>query len=138
MTIDAETKTAKIVGQVNPTYCLKALARCGVHAELVWANLSHPRMTRGPFDHDYSTYAYNHTGEPYSRRSLPEGMWHESRPMRNALPEYSHTGYPTMRNDLPEYSYNYDEARRAPYYTPSLDYNPLYGDHESMNFCSIM
>ncbi|KAL2240607.1 UNVERIFIED_CONTAM: Glyceraldehyde-3-phosphate dehydrogenase, cytosolic [Sesamum indicum] len=126
VTIDAEAKTAKIAGQVDPNYCIKALARCGVHAELIWANLSHPRMiNRGPYDYDYGSNNYNYG----QRRSLPEGMWHEMHhryPGRNALPEYSyHTNY------------YYDGARHVPSYPPHLDYNP-YVDEEYMNFCSIM
>ncbi|KAL7140725.1 hypothetical protein ABFS83_08G007300 [Erythranthe nasuta] len=149
VTIDAETKTAKITGEVDPNYCIKALARCGVHAELVWANLSHPKMNnRGPYDHDYGSYAYNYYGEklPYgNQRSLPEGMWHETPGyvppiMRNGLPEYSYNG-PPMRNRLPEYSrsnnyYYYDEAAR--HYPPRIDYNNPYVDQDSMNLCTIM
>ncbi|KAL0344094.1 UNVERIFIED_CONTAM: Glyceraldehyde-3-phosphate dehydrogenase, cytosolic [Sesamum angustifolium] len=126
VTIDAEAKTAKIAGQVDPNYCIKALARCGVHAELIWANLSHPRMmNRGHYDYDYGSNNYNYG----PRRSLPEGMWHEmhhSYPRRNALPEYSYNT-----------NYYYDGARHVPPYPPRLDYNP-YVDEEYMNFCSIM
>lgn len=130
VTIDAETKTAKIIGQVDPNYCIKALARCGVHAELIWANLSHPKIRRGSYHYDYGSSYYNYHGEPYSHpRSLPEGMWHEM-----------HHQYP-MRNALPEYSYNtnyyYDESRHVPSYPPRIEYNPYFGE-ESMSFCSIM
>ncbi|KAG8384931.1 hypothetical protein BUALT_Bualt04G0169400 [Buddleja alternifolia] len=122
--IDAEAKTAQITGQVDPNYCIKALARCGVHAELVWANLSHPRMSRGSYG--YEPYY----GEPYGhRRSLPEGMWHETYnpyPVRNLLPEYSYNT-----------NYHHDGARHVPMYRSRIDYNP-YVDEESMNFCSIM
>ncbi|PIN09100.1 Copper chaperone [Handroanthus impetiginosus] len=155
VTIDAETKTAKIAGQVDPNYCIKALSRCGVHAELLWANLSHPRMNRSSYDY----YDYDYT-EPYGhrrRRSLPEGMWHEGHhhypmrsslpeysyhhyPMRNSLPEYSYHHYP-MRNSLPEYSYNgnyyHDGARNVPLYHPRIECLPYVGD-ESMNYCSIL
>ncbi|KAI3474966.1 hypothetical protein Pfo_030277 [Paulownia fortunei] len=120
VTIDAETKTAKIAGQVDPNYCIKALARCGVHAELIWANLSHPKMHRGSYDYDYVSHIYNYNGEPY-------GYMCHGYPMRNAPP--------------PEYSYNtnyyYDGARHVPSYPPPIQYYP-YVDEESMNFCSIM
>ncbi|GER25988.1 heavy metal transport/detoxification superfamily protein [Striga asiatica] len=116
VTMDAESKTVKIMGQVNPNYCLKALTRCGIHAELVWANLSHPKMQR-----DYNrNYNYG-TAEGYGyRRSLPEGMWHET-------PD----GYPMMMgNNVYSTNTYYDESRR----NPLIDYY----NQDSMNFCTIL
>lgn len=136
MTIDAETKTAKIMGEVNPTRCIKALARCGQHAELVWAKVNHPRLNKmgGPYEcynNCYDDYNDHYGYQPYynsHRRSLPEGMWHEGSlryPVRKVMP-------------LPEYSYDtnnyyYDHGR----YRQPMEYNP-YLDHESMNYCNIM
>ncbi|CAA0824547.1 Heavy metal transport/detoxification superfamily protein [Striga hermonthica] len=128
VTMDAESKTVKIMGQVNPNYCMKALARCGMHAELVWANLSHPKMQRDyrDYNRNYSSdgrimYDYG-TAQPYgNRRLLPEGMWHET-------PD----GYPPVMMGNNVYSTNtyYDESRR----NPLIDYY----NQDSMNFCSIL
>ncbi|GER29548.1 heavy metal transport/detoxification superfamily protein [Striga asiatica] len=128
--MDAQSKTVKIMGQVNPNYCLKALTRCGMHAELVWANLSHPKMQKDSSYHyrDYNrNYSdgrimYNYrTAEPYGyRRSLPQGMWHETP-----------SGYPMMMgNNVYSTNTYYEESRR----NPLLDYY----NQESMSLCSIL
>lgn len=123
--MDAEKGTTTIVGQVEPNYCIKAISRCEGHAQLIWANLSHPKMSGGSYSqygYGSSSSYYDRLGDSYGpRRSLPEGMWHEG---------------PT-----PEYSYNsnnfgYDEARYGSQYQPRIDYTPYV--ESTSNLCNIM
>ncbi|XP_057792691.1 uncharacterized protein LOC131009400 [Salvia miltiorrhiza] len=117
ITMDAERRTAMIVGQVEPNYCIRAITRCDGHAELVWANLSHPRTRGTSYGYGSSSY-YDSFGESY-------GMWRED-PTRS-IPDYSYTA-----NNI-----NYDRRRRDPYY-PLIDYTIPYHIEESMNLCSIL
>ncbi|KAH6774362.1 hypothetical protein C2S52_002681 [Perilla frutescens var. hirtella] len=127
--MDAERNTAKISGLVDPNYCLRAIARCDGHAQLLWANLSHPKMRGGgSYGHyDYGALSppyYDTYGESYGprRTSLPEGMWHDY-PTRSAFPpQYSYNNY---------LGYQYDHP-------PRIDYTPPYHSHDSMSLCTIM
>ncbi|KAG6395588.1 hypothetical protein SASPL_141711 [Salvia splendens] len=110
--MDAEKGQATIVGQVDPNYCLKAITRSNGHAELVWANLSHPRTQR-------QSYGYGGSGDSYGQHGYPTPM----------LPAYSYT--PNNIN----YDYEYERRRRGR--DPNgIDTMP-YHNEESMNLCTI-
>ncbi|XP_042020589.1 uncharacterized protein LOC121768230 [Salvia splendens] len=112
ITMDAEKSQATIVGQVDPNFCLKAITRCNGHAEIVWANLSHPRA-RG------QSYGYGGYRDSYHPLDYPT----------RSLPHYSYT--PNNIN----YDYNYDRRRRTDPY--GVDTIPYYNE-ESMNHCIIL
>ncbi|KAL1537961.1 hypothetical protein AAHA92_26756 [Salvia divinorum] len=112
ISIDAARSEAMIVGQVDPNFCLRAIARCNGHADVLRANISHPRM-RG------ESYGYGGFGDSYGPHDYPTRM----------ISDYSYT--PNNIN----YDYEYDRRRRDPY--ALIDSVPYYNE-ESMNLCSIL
>ncbi|KAL6520168.1 hypothetical protein OROMI_032348 [Orobanche minor] len=144
VTIDAERKTVQIMGQVNPNYCVKALSRCGVHAELIWANLSHPKMLL--HNNNNNNYYYYYGGEPAASRSSlpPEGMWHHHHHHDQAY-DINNNGYNMSSSSIsvvPAPPDQYYDPYLQQYYDRNIDYYP-YVDHNnnnkySTNFCSIM
>ncbi|XP_042058150.1 heavy metal-associated isoprenylated plant protein 32-like [Salvia splendens] len=62
ITMDAERSEAMIVGQVDPNYCIRAISRCNGHAELVWANLKHPKMGGESYGYGSFGNSYGHGG----------------------------------------------------------------------------
>lgn len=76
--MDSERRTTTIVGQVDPNFCMRAIARCNGHAEVAWANISHPNMTRGTsygYDDDYYGGSSYYLGE--TRRGIPQHSYYD-------------------------------------------------------------
>ncbi|CAK9148859.1 unnamed protein product [Ilex paraguariensis] len=153
VTIDAQAGTAKVSGEVDPNLLLRALARSGRHAELIWVKLNHPVLNSSNYDNGYSpygsyepynygangSYGYGAIDEPYRyRRALQEHSYYDTHqqyyyyPMRRAVWEYP-TSSTTIR-----YGYGYGSPQRARYvpgYPP-----PVYDSYEDepINFCSVL
>ncbi|KAL6551430.1 hypothetical protein OROGR_007584 [Orobanche gracilis] len=127
VTIDAERKTVQIVGQVDPNYCVKALSRCGVHAELIWANMNNNNNNNNNrmMTSSYSYCCYG--GEPIANRSFPpEGMWHQAYNINN--------GYMSSSSSNSVVPY----VAADQYCDRNIDYNYYPHVDHTTNFCSIM
>lgn len=147
--IDAKQGRIKIFGEVDPNVLLKAIARTGRHAKVVWARMNHPSVNRsyhGGADYD-SGYGYGYgygyrssaledsNGGYYGRGALPSSSGHDTTahchhyyPMRRSVPDYH---YPSYYSDhrFPA------AAMHVPSY-PSPVYDPYQDD--SISLCNIM
>ncbi|CAK9166877.1 unnamed protein product [Ilex paraguariensis] len=139
VTIEAQEGTAKVCGEVDPNILLRALARSGRHAELVWVKLKHPSLSRCNYENGYGSngsYGYGALEEPYRYgRALPlpehsSYNTHQHCPMRRAVMEG-----PTYSTSL-RYGYSPSPpARYVPGYPPAV-YDPY--EEETINFCCVM
>ncbi|GAA0164837.1 hypothetical protein LIER_20382 [Lithospermum erythrorhizon] len=65
-TIDGEEGVVKFTGEVDPNIVMRALARTGKHAQLKWAKLDHPLVSRNNY-YDYNnSYHNNNYGHVYT------------------------------------------------------------------------
>ncbi|KAK2972026.1 hypothetical protein RJ640_005046 [Escallonia rubra] len=75
VSIDSQDGLAKVSGEVDPNILLRALARTGNHAELVWVKLKHPVLARG----FQGSYGYGKYHNPYGYGStLYDHPWHDA------------------------------------------------------------
>lgn len=70
--IDAAAGLAKVSGEVDPNMLLKALARTGMHAKIVWASLTHPMTSNNHHQSRSGCHGYNYSG---GSRAFPQQYW---------------------------------------------------------------
>ncbi|KAA8523555.1 hypothetical protein F0562_009978 [Nyssa sinensis] len=134
VTIDAEQGTTKVIGEVDPSVLLRALARSGNHAELLWVNLKSPVSSRGyHYNDEYQNgpHVYGAINQPHRYQSaLPEHSWNNTH--RHYSPRRPTTEYPS-------YNTNYRYLPPAKYVPgpPPQAFDPYEYD-EPINFCSVM
>ncbi|KAA8547655.1 hypothetical protein F0562_004084 [Nyssa sinensis] len=65
VTIDGKEGTVKVTGEVDPSVLMRALAKTGKHAELVWVKLTSSAKTRGYANNKYGSYGYAALPQPH-------------------------------------------------------------------------